>query len=133
MLDCHKCGKRGHVARNYGRPGGDAFDDITNEEVDFPGDDGEDLRRPSCCNEPHIRTLPNGRVVKWYSECGAWGTHLRADHDADTAANIGATGADNAAPSDDDVVQVANVAELGDHSTAEIQTTFARLRAAGIL
>ena len=49
-----------------------------------------------------------------------WGTHLCVDHDADAAANIGTAGAYNAAPLDDDVVQVANIAELGDHSTAEI-------------
>jgi hypothetical protein len=38
-----------------------------------------------------------------------------------------------AVPTEEEVVQAANIAEVGDHSTAEIQTAFARLRAAGIL
>ena len=67
--------------------------------------------------------------MKWCSECGAWGSHLRENHDAQQSANIGAV----AAEPEEEEVQAANIAEVADHSTAEIQTAFARLRAAGIL
>ena len=68
--------------------------------------------------------------MKWCSEYGAWGNHLRANHDAQQSANIGAVAAE---PIEEEEVQAANIAEVADHSTAEIQTAFARLRAAEIL
>ena len=59
---------------------------------------------------------------------------MRSNQNVDTAANIGSAGDDNASWLDGDaIVQAANVANLGNHSTTEIDTAFSRLRAAGIL
>jgi hypothetical protein len=70
--------------------------------------------------------------VKWCSECGAWGNHLRANHETQQSGNIGSVATQ---PEEEEVqgANAANIAEVADHSTAEIQTAFARLRAAGIL
>ena len=53
-----------------------------NNEEEFPGLDDKFLCRTSCRNDPHTRTLPEGRVVKWRFECSEWRDHLRADHPA---------------------------------------------------
>jgi len=48
----------------------------------FPGVDDQALRRLPRGNAPHERTLSDGANVKWCSECGSWGNHLRLGHPA---------------------------------------------------
>ena len=80
-------------------------------------------------NEPRVRTLLDGRIVKWCSEYGSWGTHLRADYLTDKNTNLGAAVAADSSNSDavpppsnveaNDQVH-ANLAGLGDHLLAEL-------------
>ena len=51
------------------------------EEIeDFSGVDNKALCHHPRQNEPRMRKLPGGRVVKLYSECSGWGDHLMAEH-----------------------------------------------------
>ena len=65
---------------------------------------------------------------------------MRTNHPANTNANIRATGGEEDGAVENRRVALeggvaihADVAELGDHTTTEIQTAFVRLRAAGTL
>ena len=141
MLDCHNYRAQGYIAQNCRHSGSGAYQNNNVDNDDgFPGDNGEALRRPPRRNKPRALTLMGGRVVKWHSNCGVYGSHLRADHPANTNANIGTSGAtddiDVNANKDEPTYNPQiqdNVAEVSDHTPAKLQTVFNCIQVAGIL
>ena len=140
-LSCHNCGKLGHIARNCWALGGGSEGQGPDEQggdgnnEGFPGVDEASIRRPPRRNEPRQRTLPDGTVVKWCPECGAWGDHFRAGHPAET---VDPPLHNNNALVQEDALVAADVSD-GDlcgecNEDDEVSDgAFARLRMAGLL
>ena len=78
-IQCHNCGKLGHIAHNCTLPGVGQSNATEDEGTSSPPvASGFNMCQLPTRSEPRVVVLSDGHEIKWCGKCASWGPHWQA-------------------------------------------------------